>query len=106
MAVQVIDDTAFTSVLANNAQVVVKYYADWCGSCKLFAPKYKGLSNEAEFTNVTFVEVNAEYSPAARQAGGVSNLPFIATFRNGRLVEGIATSRVEAAREALTRLQS
>jgi thioredoxin-like negative regulator of GroEL len=106
MAVQIIDDAAFTGVLANNAQVVVKYYADWCGSCKLFSPKYKNLSNDPAFANVAFIEVNAEHSPLARQAAGVSNLPFVATFRNGRLVEGIATNRDEAARELITRLQS
>ena len=106
MAVQTIEDPAFGALLAQNAQVVVKYYADWCGSCKLFAPKFKRLSDEAAFTHVTFVEVNAEHSPEARKAAGVSNLPFIATFRNGKLVEGVSTNKEEAARDIITRLQS
>jgi thioredoxin-like negative regulator of GroEL len=106
MALQTVEDSDFTALIANNAQVVVKYYADWCGSCKLFAPKFRNLAADPAFTNVAFVEINAEHNPTARQAAGVSNLPFVASFRNGRFVEGIATNKEDAARELVTRLQS
>jgi thiol-disulfide isomerase/thioredoxin len=106
MAPQIVEDSDFTSLLANNAQVVVKYYADWCGSCKLFAPKFRNLANDQAFANVAFVEINAEHNPTARQAAGVSNLPFVATFRNGHFLEGVATNKEEAARDLITRMQS
>jgi thiol-disulfide isomerase/thioredoxin len=93
MSVQNITQEDFGTFLNNNDKVIVKYYADWCGSCKLIAPKYKRLSNDERFTGVSFTEVNAEQNEAARKAAGVDNLPFFAVFKNGELVEGSATSK-------------
>jgi hypothetical protein len=39
------------------------------------------------------VEVNAEENETARKAAGVDNLPFFATFKNGQLLTGSATSK-------------
>lgn len=92
MAVNIVTDTDFAQELASNEKVIVKYYADWCGSCKLFSPKFKRLSGDERFSGVDFIEVNAELNEQARKAAGVDNLPFIATFKNGQLVKGQATS--------------
>ncbi len=93
--VNIATDADFKQKLADKPNVIVKYYADWCGSCKLFAPKFKRLSNEEKYAGVEFLEVNAEENTEARKAGGVDNLPFIATFKNGILVKGAATSKEE-----------
>ncbi|MFN8322557.1 MAG: thioredoxin family protein [Chitinophagales bacterium] len=93
--VNVATDANFKQKLSENSRVIVKYYADWCGSCKLFAPKFRRLSNDEKYVGVEFLEVNAEENPEARQAGGVDNLPFIASFKNGVLVKGSASSKEE-----------
>lgn len=95
MAVELADDSTFAAQLKDNDKVIVKYYADWCGSCRLFSPKFKRLSNDERFEGISFLDVNAEKSPEARKAAGVDNLPFIAVFRNGELVEGSSTSKEE-----------
>lgn len=97
-------DTDFMNYLQQNEKVVVKYYADWCGSCKLFSPKYKRLSADERFKNITFLDVNAEENPEARKKAGVNNLPSFAIFKNGQLVELIATSKEEAVVELLEKL--
>jgi thioredoxin 1 len=104
MSVQVSTDEDFESLVKANDKVVVKYFAGWCGSCKLFAPKYKRLSNDERFEGVTFLDVNAEQNPAARKVAGVNNLPFFATFKNGELQEGRATSKEEAVVEMIQNL--
>jgi thioredoxin 1 len=104
MAVHTLTDQTFQQILAEQSMVVVKYYADWCGSCKLFAPKFRRLSEDERFTGVFFAEVNAEDEPEARQAAGVDNLPFIATFKNGKLLSATATSKEEKAVDMLTEL--
>ncbi|AKQ47084.1 thioredoxin family protein [Rufibacter radiotolerans] len=95
MAIIQATDTDFQDVLQNNERVVVKYFADWCGNCRLFSPKFKRMAANEEFANVAFVDVNAENSPEARKLAGVTNLPFFAVFKNGELVEGAATSKEE-----------
>ncbi len=82
-------------MLKSHPKVVVKYYADWCGSCKLFAPKFKRVASDEANQDVLFLDVNAEENDLARKAAGVDNLPFMATFKNGVLLEGAATSKEE-----------
>ncbi len=96
MAVILASDSDFNEVLNSNQKVVVKYYADWCGSCRLFSPKFKRMSDDENFANVAFVDVNAETSPEARKLANVTNLPFFAVFKNGQLVDSVAASKEEA----------
>lgn len=95
MAVEVVTDSNFKETLVSNESVVVKYHANWCGSCKLFAPKFRRLSEDDRFQGVTFLDVNAEENPEARKMAGVDSLPFFAVFKNGALVGGEATSKEE-----------
>ena len=104
MAVQVVTDSEFKDILANNSKVVVKYYADWCGSCKLFAPKFKHVSNEDEHSDKVFIDVNAEQNPEARKMAGVDNLPFLAVFKDGELVEGSASNKEDYLRSIMDKL--
>jgi len=104
MAVQVVNDSTFKDVLASNSKVVVKFYADWCGNCKLFSPKYKRVSNEEENADMVFLDINAEESPEARKAAGVDNLPFLAVFKDGQLVEGSASNKEEYLRSIMAKL--
>ncbi len=95
MAVLKADDAGFTAQIKDNEKVIVKYYADWCGSCRLMSPKFKRLSDDERFADVTFLDVNAEHSPEARKLAGVDNLPFFAVFKNGVLVEGSSAGKIE-----------
>lgn len=104
--VQQVDDKGFEEAIAKEGIVVVKYYADWCGSCKLFAPKYKRVSQEEEMADIAFLDVNAEQNEVARKAAGVDNLPFLAIFKDGQLVEGSASSKEEYLRKLIEKAQS
>ncbi|HEY4650910.1 MAG TPA: thioredoxin family protein [Pontibacter sp.] len=106
MAVIVATDNDFNEVLNSNQKVVVKYYADWCGSCRLFSPKFKRMSDDEAFAGVAFVDVNAETSPEARKLASVTNLPFFAIFKNGQLVDTVAASKEEAIRELIHKLDA
>lgn len=104
MAVELKTDGDFNQAIAENEKVIVKYFADWCGSCRLFSPKFKRLSGDDRFANINFLDVNAESSPEARKLAGVTSLPFFAVFKNGELVSGLATSKEEAVVELLEKL--
>ncbi len=104
MAVTLITDEKFREQISLNNKVVVKYYADWCGSCKLFAPKFKRLSNDPQFEDIAFLDVNAEQNPEARKAAGVTNLPYFAIFKDGELVDTVASNKEEAVVELIKKL--
>jgi thiol-disulfide isomerase/thioredoxin len=97
LPVQTATDADFLDLLAAHPRVVVKYYADWCGYCRLFAPSFEKLARENP--GVAFLEVNAEYNPMARRLGGVHHLPFFSAFDHGRLLQNLtATDEGEVGR--------
>lgn len=93
MAVTKSNDKEVQQQLADHSKVMIKFYADWCGSCKLMAPKYKRISEDERFADVLFLDINAEENPNIRKQVGVSNLPFFAAYRDGKLVEADFTAR-------------
>lgn len=104
MAVIDANDSNFDDLIKSHDKVVVKFFAGWCGSCRLFAPKYKRLSADERFTAIYFLDVNAEENPVTRQKVGVATLPFFAVFQKGELIETLSTSKEEAFIDLLTKL--
>lgn len=105
MAVEILDDATFKEALENGSKTIVKYHAGWCGNCRLFAPKFKRLSNEERFRGIQFVDIDAEKNPEARKLAGVSNLPFFATFKGDKLVESAATSKEDVVVQLIENLK-
>jgi len=98
------NDSNFETLLKDNKKVMVKYYAGWCGSCRLIAPKYSNLANNEDYKDTLFIEVDAENNPNARAKAGVNNLPFFAGFSRGTLVEGFPTSKIDAVEDLIKKL--
>lgn len=105
MAVTVFTDADFGAHIASGTPTVVKFYADWCGSCKLFSPKFRRMSEEEINAGISFADVNAEENPAARSLASIDNLPFFAVFKDGKLVAGGATSKEEVVREMIDQIR-
>ena len=106
MPLQAADDSNFQALTEAAPLTVVKYYADWCGSCRLFAPKFKALADKPENGGIAFLDVDAEKATEARRAARVSNLPYVALFRNGQLLEGDFTSKPEYVQELIDKHRS
>jgi thiol-disulfide isomerase/thioredoxin len=102
--VTVSTDQDFASLLQQHNKVVVKYFANWCGTCRLFSPKFKKMSDKAEFAGVTFLDVNAEENPEARKLAGVSNLPYFAVFKDGKLVAADTTAKEDGVEKLIQQI--
>ena len=75
---------------------VIKFFADWCGPCKVYAPAFEKVKEELQSDEITFLEINVENDPD-NLAGeyGVRGIPHTVVveegvdtkFRSGRLGE-------------------
>lgn len=88
-----LNEDRLQDLVVNNDKVVVQFSASWCGNCRIMKPKFKKLASENE--TITFVLVDAEYSPESRKLANVSNLPTFATFVNGKLVNETQTNKAD-----------
>lgn len=88
-----LQEDTLADIVKDNEKVIVQYGAAWCGNCKLIKPKFKRLAGENE--NVTFVYVDAEKLPNSRSLAEVKNLPTIAGFVGGKLVNQLSGNKGE-----------
>jgi thiol-disulfide isomerase/thioredoxin len=88
-------DAEFNELIKNNNKVVIKYFANWCGTCRLFAPKFTKISNKEEYSDILFLDINAEENPEARKFGGVTNLPYFVVVKNGLVLSADTTAKEE-----------
>lgn len=105
MAVQLTTDQTVQPFL-QNGNVIIKFFADWCGNCKLIAPKFRRLSDDEIFKSFSFLDINAEENPEIRKIAGVDNLPFFAIFKDGKFINGTATSKIEVVQQMLLDAQN
>lgn len=105
MALNEATDNNFKELVGSNSKVIVKYYADWCGSCKLFSPKFRRIAGDESNSSILFLDVNAEENPEARKMANVDSLPFFATFSNGQLLESMATSKEDVVNGMIQKLK-
>lgn len=71
--------------LIRTGNVIVDFYAQWCGPCKRISPIFEQLSNECN--NVTFIKVNLDTYKEIAQKFKVRSIPQLLFFQNGTLVE-------------------
>ena len=83
MATKTVTDDSFASdVLGSEAPVLVDFWAEWCGPCKMIAPALEELSNELG-DKVQIVKLNIDENPEAPGKYGVRGIPTMILFKNG-----------------------
>lgn len=80
--VHVTNDTFETEVLRSEIPVLVDFYADWCGPCKMLAPILEELSRETDAVKIAKVNVDDADRIAADYS--VMSIPTLILFRNGQ----------------------
>jgi thioredoxin 1 len=79
------DETNFGElVLESEVPVLVDFYADWCGPCRMIAPVLEELARET--TDVKIVKVNVDQGPQLAARYGVNSIPTLKVFEDGKVV--------------------
>ncbi len=87
MATKAITDASFESdVLNADGPVLVDFWAEWCGPCKMIGPALEEISDEL-VGKVTIAKLNIDDSPDAPAKYGVRGIPTMILFNNGAAVE-------------------
>ena len=78
------NDNFKAEVLESKVPVVIDFFAEWCGPCKMFGPVFEEVSSEQK---MNFVKLNVDnYSDIARQYG-VMSIPTVILFKDGKEIK-------------------
>jgi len=84
MATKAITDKSFhEDVLAAEGPVLVDFWAEWCGPCKMIGPSLEEISEELE-GKVTIAKLNIDENPDAPGRYGVRGIPTMIVFKGGQ----------------------
>ena len=89
MAVISVNKNDFSAeVLESTQTVVVDFWAEWCGPCKMIAPLLNEISEEL-VDEVKILKVNVDENPELAAQYGVRSLPTLLAFKGGAVVENM-----------------
>lgn len=75
-----------TEVLKSDIPVIVDFFAEWCGPCKMMGPIFEEVGKKYE-GKVKFAKLNVDEARESAMKYGVMSIPTIITYKGGEVVE-------------------
>ena len=94
MAIINVDKNNFESVKSSDKTVLLDFYADWCGPCRMVSPIVEEIAEE----NPQYLvgKINVDLEPELAQQFGVMSIPTLVVMKNGEVVSQSAGARPKA----------
>ncbi|GAA4801288.1 MULTISPECIES: thioredoxin [Rothia] len=98
MAQQVTDATFSDEVLRSDKPVIVDFWAEWCGPCRMVGPVVDQIGEEYG-DKVKVLKLDVENNPATAMKYGITSIPAIYVFKDGEVAKQTVGARPKAALE-------
>jgi len=86
MALEITDSNFDEVVLQSDKPVLVDFWAEWCGPCRMVGPIVEELAKEYD-GKVVVGKVNVDYNPDISVKYGIRNIPALLFFKDGQIVD-------------------
>ena len=83
MSVVSINKTNFEQIINTDKPVLIDFYADWCGPCRMVSPLVDEIAEENP--QYTVGKINVDNEPELAQAFAVSSIPMLVVIKNGKI---------------------
>ena len=91
-----VTDASFADdVLMSDKPVVVDFWAEWCGPCKMVAPILAEIA--AENDGITIAKLNVDENPQTAASYGITSIPTMNVYSGGEVVKTIIGAKPKAA---------
>ena len=96
MTTKTVTDASFaTDVLGSDKVVVVDFWAEWCGPCKMVAPILDEIAKENP--QIVIAKMNVDENPQVPSSLGIVSIPTLNVYKGGEIVKTIIGAKPKAA---------
>ena len=83
----------FDAAVSSGKPVLVDFYADWCGPCRMVSPIVDEIANER--SDVTVGKINVDDEPELAQAFGIVSIPTLVVMKDGKVASTVVGVRTK-----------
>lgn len=94
MKLQIINNANFDEIRSQDKPVLIDFFAEWCGPCRMVAPLIEEIANERD--DVIVGKINVDDSPELAEAFGVFSIPTLVVLKDGKVVNKAVGARPKA----------
>jgi len=84
MSVIIVDKNNYEALKTGEKRLLLDFYADWCGPCRMLGPVIEQIANENP--QYAIGKVNVDKEPELAQAFGVASIPTLVVIEKGKII--------------------